>query len=106
MTFLVKNKIVAVPAVTLQSEKGSIKVGSAVFLIIGTADDADMVILNDREITDPLIKITGFSIQVEHEKSAAAKGCKGRMKDRAQFFGRHNVVQAVKDRNYGMIFVW
>ena len=74
MAFLIKNNIMAVPAFIFQAENGSIKIGSPGLLIVNIADDTDMVILNDREIAVPLIKITGFGVQVKHKESAAAKG--------------------------------
>ena len=80
MAFLIKHDIIAVPAIIYQAENRRVKVGNTGLLIVSTADDADMVILDDGEIAAPFIYIAGFCVQVEHEKPAGAKCFIGRMK--------------------------
>ena len=104
MAFLIKNEIMAVPAVIIYAENSGIKVSSAGLMIVSVTNDADMVIFNDREITVPFIQIAGLRIQVEHKKTAAAKGLIGTYENRLQFAGRHDVIETVEDRDNGMIF--
>ena len=105
MAFLIKNKIMTVPAIIYQAENSGIEVGGVCGGAIRTTYHTDMVILNDGEIATPLIKIACFRIQVKHEKTAAAESSVGGIEDRTQFSGRHNVIKTVKDRDYGMVFL-